>query len=55
MNDTNHGEGAVAGSPGDQFPHQPVLYHEVLDALAPEPGKNYLDGTLGAAGHAEGL
>jgi 16S rRNA (cytosine1402-N4)-methyltransferase len=55
MNDTNHGEGAVAGSPGDQFPHQPVLYHEVLDALAPEPGKNYLDGTLGAAGHAEGI
>jgi 16S rRNA (cytosine1402-N4)-methyltransferase len=55
MKGKNHGEGAVAGSPGDHFPHQPVLYHEVLDALAPKPGKDYLDGTLGAAGHAEGI
>jgi 16S rRNA (cytosine1402-N4)-methyltransferase len=35
--------------------HQPVLYHEVLDALHPEPGGRFLDGTLGAGGHARGI
>ncbi len=40
---------------GGSFPHQPVLYHEVLDALAPVSGGVYLDGTLGAGGHAEGI
>ena len=55
MNASEHGGGAVAGNPGDHFPHQPVLYQEVLDALAPETGKSYLDGTVGAGGHAEGI
>ena len=55
MNDAIHGEGTNTGSASGHFPHQPVLYHEVLDALAPRPGKEYLDGTLGAAGHAEGI
>ena len=55
MNDQYTGEGAISGSPGDQFPHQPVLYHEVLDALAPVSGNDYIDGTVGAGGHAEGI
>lgn len=35
--------------------HLPVLYHEVLDGLQPCPGGNYIDGTLGAGGHAAGI
>ena len=33
--------------------HVPVLVAELIDSLRPEPGKRYLDGTLGAAGHSE--
>jgi len=32
--------------------HVPVLVDEVLHALAPRPGARFLDGTLGAGGHA---
>jgi 16S rRNA (cytosine1402-N4)-methyltransferase len=35
--------------------HQPVLYHEVLEALRPRPGARYLDGTVGLGGHARGI
>ncbi len=36
-------------------PHQPVLYQQILDYLKPvSPGK-YVDGTLGAGGHAVGI
>jgi 16S rRNA (cytosine1402-N4)-methyltransferase len=35
--------------------HQPVLYQEVLIGLRPTPGGKYIDGTLGAGGHAAGL
>jgi 16S rRNA (cytosine1402-N4)-methyltransferase len=56
VNDTiNLGGGSVASDPGGYFPHQPVLYHEILEILAPESGEVYLDGTLGAGGHAEGI
>ncbi len=46
--DSNHNDGGP-------LVHQPVLYHEVLNALEPKSGQFYLDGTLGAGGHAEGI
>lgn len=39
----------------DAYTHRPVLYKETLDALNPVPGGIYVDGTLGAGGHAEGI
>jgi 16S rRNA (cytosine1402-N4)-methyltransferase len=35
--------------------HIPVLLNETLDALQPAPGKLFLDGTLGRAGHARAI
>ena len=35
--------------------HQPVLYQEIIIALRPKSGARYVDGTLGAGGHAAGL
>ncbi|MGB2965584.1 MAG: 16S rRNA (cytosine(1402)-N(4))-methyltransferase RsmH [Anaerolineales bacterium] len=35
--------------------HTPVLFHEVLDTLNPSPGGVYVDGTVGAGGHALGI
>ncbi len=35
--------------------HIPVLYHEVLDLLQPAPKGRFVDGTVGAGGHAAGL
>jgi 16S rRNA (cytosine1402-N4)-methyltransferase len=36
-------------------PHVPVLYHEIILALQPaSPGK-FIDGTVGAGGHARGI
>jgi len=38
-----------------KFTHVPVLVAEVVDLLRPASPKHYLDGTLGAGGHAEQL
>jgi len=35
--------------------HVPVLYQEVLDGLQPHSSGKYIDGTIGAGGHAEGI
>jgi len=35
--------------------HQPVLYQETIAALRPSPAGRYLDGTVGAGGHAFGI
>jgi 16S rRNA (cytosine1402-N4)-methyltransferase len=35
--------------------HKPVLYQEIIHALRPKSGARYVDGTLGAGGHAVGL
>jgi 16S rRNA (cytosine1402-N4)-methyltransferase len=36
-------------------PHQSVLYKEIIHALQPRSGERYVDGTLGAGGHARGI
>src|SRR5512142_2676412 len=35
--------------------HEPVLYNEIIHALRPTSGGRYVDGTVGAGGHAAGL
>ncbi|MBP6178299.1 MAG: 16S rRNA (cytosine(1402)-N(4))-methyltransferase RsmH [Anaerolineales bacterium] len=35
--------------------HTPVLYQEIIHALQPKSGGHYVDGTLGAGGHARGI
>lgn len=35
--------------------HTPVMLNEVVDSLDPQPGKRYIDATLGGAGHTMAL
>jgi 16S rRNA (cytosine1402-N4)-methyltransferase len=35
--------------------HIPVLYKEIIHALQPRKGGSYVDGTVGAGGHARGI
>lgn len=37
------------------FQHQPVMLREVVEFLAPAPGRVFVDGTLGGGGHSEAL
>ncbi|MEA3346335.1 MAG: 16S rRNA (cytosine(1402)-N(4))-methyltransferase RsmH [Chloroflexota bacterium] len=39
----------------DELPHRPVLYEAVLKRLAIRPNGRYIDATVGAGGHAEGI
>lgn len=39
----------------DDYGHQPVLLQEVLFTLDPQPAGEFIDGTLGAGGHASAL
>src|SRR5574342_1347485 len=39
----------------NESPHKPVLYKEIIHALQPRTGGRYVDGTLGAGGHARGI
>ncbi len=38
-----------------KLPHRPVLYQEIIHAIQPAPARRYVDGTVGAGGHAWGL
>ena len=40
---------------GDNLSHQPVLYQQILDFLKPRSAGEYVDGTVGAGGHAWGI
>jgi len=38
-----------------EAPHLPVLYKSIIPALQPKSPGRYVDGTLGAGGHAAGI
>lgn len=37
------------------YEHVPVLYHEVMQLLHPQPNGRFVDGTVGAGGHTTGI
>jgi len=45
----------VASNWEASLPHRPVLYHEIIHALRPHHTGLYIDGTVGAGGHAWGI
>lgn len=45
----------MATRPDGDHVHLPVLYDEVVAWLQPVPGGMYVDGTVGAGGHAQGI
>ncbi len=47
--------GADEKKPDGHMAHVPVLYHEIIHALCPRPQGLYVDGTVGAGGHAWGI
>jgi len=40
---------------GMEYPHQPVMVHEVIDNLIPSEEGVYVDGTVGSGGHSEAI
>lgn len=38
-----------------EFKHIPVLFHEIMDIMAPKPGEFFVDCTLGGGGHSKGF
>lgn len=38
-----------------EFKHIPVLFHEIMDIMAPESGEFFVDCTLGGGGHSKGF
>jgi 16S rRNA (cytosine1402-N4)-methyltransferase len=45
----------MSGPEESKLPHEPVLYQEIIHGLQPRSGGIYLDGTVGAGGHAWGI
>jgi len=37
------------------YQHTPVLLQEVISGLNPQPGQNFIDGTVGGGGHSQAL
>lgn len=46
---------SLDSSMGEPAAHEPVLYNEIIHALKPSSPGRYVDGTLGAGGHARGI
>lgn len=49
------GDQGVSQPDGGSVPHVPVLLAQVLENLAPAPGKTVVDGTFGAGGYSRAL